>query len=66
MGNNELDMIWKKSVVVIFKVVFRNSAGRADKTTKYLSQYRRSPGRDLNRALQNKNRNLSIDRHDKF
>jgi hypothetical protein len=44
--------------MAIFEVVFRNLAGRVETPTKHLSQYRRSPGRDLNRDLRNKNRNL--------
>jgi hypothetical protein len=33
LGDSKLKMIWEKSVVV----VFWNSAGRAEKTIKYLS-----------------------------
>jgi hypothetical protein len=48
--NNELERVWKETVLAQFSALSQYSKGGTEKNTKNLSQDCRSPGRDLNKG----------------
>jgi hypothetical protein len=46
--NNELESIWKETVLILFKVLSRYLSGGSEGSRKTLSQYSGFPGLDLN------------------